>query len=57
MTYKEMMKTIENQERVIAVQDVVIETAKQYFKFNYAVKDSSGYIRTKFWRKDGKKIE
>ena len=57
MTYKEMMKTIEDQERVIEVQDVVIQTAKKYFKFNYAVKDSSGYIRTSFWRKDGKKIE
>lgn len=57
MTYKEMMKTIEDQERVIEVQDVVIQTAKEYFKFNYAVKDSGNTIRTRFWRKDGKKIE
>lgn len=56
-TYKEMMKTIEDQERVIEVQDVVIQTAKEYFKFNYAVKDSGNTIRTRFWRKDGKKIE
>lgn len=57
MTYKEMMETIEAQERVIEVQDVVIRTAKEYFKFNYAVKDSGNTIRTRFWRKDGKKIE
>ena len=57
MTYKKMMETIEAQERVITVQDVVIQTAKEYFKFNYAVKDSGGFIRTRFWRKDGKKIE
>ena len=57
MTYREMMKTIEDQERVIEVQDVVIQTAKEYFKFNYAVKDSGNTIRTRFWRKDGKKIE
>ncbi len=57
MTYREMMETIDNQERVIEVQDVVISTAKEYFKFNYAVKDSGGIIRTRFWRKDGKKIE
>ena len=57
MTYKEMMKTIEDQERVIEVQDVVIQTAKEYFKFNYAVKDSGNTIRTRFGRKDGKKIE
>ena len=57
MTYREMIKTIEEQERVIEVQDVVIRNAKEYFKFNYAVKDSCGIVRTKFWRKDGKKIE
>lgn len=57
MTYREMMKTIEAQERLITMQDVVIQQAKDYFKFNYAVKDSSGYIRTRFWRKDGKRIE
>lgn len=57
MTYRDMIKTIEVQERLIKVQDIVIQDAKQYFKFNYAVKDSSGMIRTRFWRKDGKKIE
>ena len=57
MTYREIIKTIEEQERVIEVQDVVIRNAKEYFKFNYAVKDSCGIVRTKFWRKDGKKIE
>lgn len=57
MTYREMIKTIEAQERLITVQDIVIQQAKEYFKFNYSVKDSSGYIRTRFWRKDGKKIE
>lgn len=57
MTYRQMMKTIENQERIITIQDIVIQDAKKYFKFNYAVKDSGGIIRTRFWRKDGKKIE
>ena len=52
-----MIKTIETQERLITVQDVVIQHAKEYFKFNYSVKDSSGFIRTRFWRKDGMKIE
>lgn len=54
ISYKEMMKMIKSQERVIIIQDVVILTAKEYFKFNYAVKDSNGIIRTRFWRKDGK---
>ena len=57
MTYREMIKTIEAQERLITVQDIVIQQAKEYFKFNYSVKDSCGTIHTRFWRKEGKPIE
>lgn len=51
MTYQDMMKTIDAQEHVIEIQDIVIRNAKDVYKFNYAVKDSSGVVIMKFWDK------
>lgn len=51
MTYQDMMKTIDAQEHVIEIQDIVIKHAKDVYKFNYAVKDSSGVVIMKFWNK------
>lgn len=51
MTYQDMMKTIDAQEHVIEIQDIVIRHAKDVYKFNYAVKDSSGVVVMKFWNK------
>ena len=51
MTYQDMMRTIDAQEHVIEIQDVVIRHAKDVYKFNYAVKDSSGVVIMKFWNK------
>ncbi|SFC51157.1 hypothetical protein SAMN04488494_1267 [Xylanibacter ruminicola] len=51
MTYQDMMRTIDAQEHVIEIQDIVIRNAKDVYKFNYAVKDSSGVVIMKFWDK------
>ena len=51
LTYQNMKKTIDAQERVIEIQDIVIKNAKDVYKFNYAVKDSCGIVIMKFWNK------
>lgn len=51
LTYQDMKKTIDAQERVIEIQDIVIKNAKDVYKFNYAVKDSCGIVIMKFWNK------
>lgn len=51
LTYQDLMETIEKQEHIITIQDIVIRNAKQIYKFNYAVKDSCGIIHTRFWNK------
>ena len=51
MTYQDMMKTIDAQEHVIEIQDIVIKHAKDVYKLNYAVKDYSGVVIMKFWNK------
>ena len=51
LTYQDMKKTIDAQERVIEIQDIVIKNDKDVYKFNYAVKDSCGIVIMKFWNK------
>lgn len=51
ITYYDMMKTMEAQDHVIEIQDIVIRNAKNIYKFNYSVKDSCGVVTTKFWEK------
>ena len=51
ITYNDMMKTLEAQDHVIEIQDIVIRNAKNIYKFNYSVKDSCGVVTTKFWEK------
>lgn len=51
MTYRDAVKTIEAQDHVIQLQDIVIRKAKKQYNFNYSVKDSCGVAIVKFWNK------
>lgn len=51
MTYQDAVKTIEAQDHVIQMQDIVIRNAKKQYRFNYSVKDSCGVAIVKFWKK------